>query len=72
LRQAKALLDAEAAERARRFAERTAASAAATAAKGKPPRTLKPRRRDEAPNPKATANVTDPDSRLLHSRKGRV
>jgi transposase len=72
LRQAKALLEAEAAERARRFAERVAASAAAAAAKGKPPPTLKPRARDEAPNPKATANTTDPDSRLLHTRKGRV
>jgi transposase len=64
LRQAKAQLKAEAAERARRFAERAAASAAAAAAKGKPPPTLKPRGRDEAPNPKATANVTDPDSEL--------
>src|SRR6266568_2994333 len=72
LRQAKARLEAEAAERARRFAERAAVSAAAAAAKGKPPRQLKPRARDEAPNPKATANVTDPDSRLLHTRKGRV
>jgi transposase len=72
LRQAKARLEAEAAERARRFAERTAASAAAAAAKGKPPPTLKPRRRNEAPNPKATANTTDPDSRLLHTRRGRV
>ncbi len=72
LRQAKALLEADAAERAQRFAERAAASAAAAAAKGKPPPTLKPRARDEAPNPKATANVTDPDSRLLHTRKGRV
>jgi transposase len=60
LRQAKALLEAEAAERARRFAQRSAASAAAAAAKGKPPPTLKPRARDEAPNPKATANTTDP------------
>ncbi|HEX6676608.1 MAG TPA: transposase [Actinomycetes bacterium] len=72
LRQAKALLDAEAAERARRFAERAAVSAAAAATKGKPARQLKPRRRDEAPKPKATANVTDPDSRLLHTRRGRV
>jgi transposase len=72
LRQAKTRLEAEAAERARRFAERAAASAAAAAAKGKPPPTLKPRPRDEAPNPKATANVTDPDSRLLHTRRGRV
>jgi hypothetical protein len=72
LRQAKAQLETAAVERARRFAERVAASAAATAATGKPPPTLKPRARDEAPNPKATANVTDPDSRLLHTRKGRV
>jgi hypothetical protein len=72
LRQAKARLDAEAAERQQRFAERVAASAAAAAAKGKPPPTLKPRARDEAPNSKATANVTDPDSRVLHTRKGRV
>jgi transposase len=72
LRQAKTRLEAEAAERARRFAERAAASAAAAAARGKPPPTLKPRARDEAPNPKATANVTNPDSRLLHTRRGRV
>jgi transposase len=72
LRQAKARLEAEAAERQQRFAERVAASTAAAQAKGKPPPTLKPRARDEAPNPKATANVTDPDSRLLHTRKGRV
>jgi transposase len=72
LRQAKARLEAEAAERAQRFAERAAASAAAAAAKGKPPPTLKPRPRDEAPNPKATANVTDPGSRLQHTRRGRV
>jgi transposase len=72
LRQAKAQLEAEAAERAQRFAQRVAAATAAAAAKGKPPPTLKPRARDEAPNPKATANVTDPDSRLLHTRRGRV
>jgi transposase len=72
LRQATTRLEAEAAERQQRFAERAAASAAAAQAKGKPPPTLKPRARDEAPNPKATANVTDPDSRLLHTRHGRV
>src|SRR6266540_4153402 len=65
-------LEREVAERARRFAERVAASTAAAAAEGRPPPTLKPRARDEAPNPKATANVTDPDSRLLHTRRGRV
>jgi transposase len=63
LRQAKSLLEAEAPERQQRFAERAAASAAAAAAKGKPPRQLEPRARDEVPNPKATANTTDPDSR---------
>jgi transposase len=72
LRQAKARLEAEAAERQQRYAQRVAASAAAAVAKGKPPRLLKPRPRDEAPNPKATANVTDPDSRFLHTRKGSV
>jgi hypothetical protein len=72
LRQAKALLEAEAAQRAQRFAQRAAASAAAAQAKGKPPPTLKPRARDEAPNPKATANTTDPDSRLLNTHRGRV
>jgi Transposase DDE domain len=49
-----------------------AAATAAARAKGRPPRQLKPRPRDEAPNPKATANVTDPDSRFLRTRKGSV
>jgi transposase len=53
LRQAKAQLEAEAAERQRRYQQRVAALAAAARAKGKPPRAhLKPRRRDEAPNPR--------------------
>jgi len=47
--------------------------AAAARAKGKQPRAhIRPRRRDEAPNPKATANVTDPDSRFMHTRRGSV
>jgi transposase len=66
------LREAEAAERQQRYARRVAAATAAARAKGKPPRQLKPRPRDEAPNPKATANVTDPDSRLVHTRKGSV
>jgi hypothetical protein len=70
LRQAKARLEAEAAERAQRFAQRAAASAAEAAAKGRPPPTLKPRARDEAP--KGDRHTTDPDSRLLHTRRGRV
>jgi transposase len=49
LRQAKALLEAEAAERQRRYQQRVAALAAAARAKGKQPRAhIKPRRRDEA------------------------
>jgi hypothetical protein len=73
LRRAKALLEAEAAERQRRYEQRVAELAAAARARGKPPRAhIKPRRRDEAPNPKATANVTDPDSRFLHTRRGSV
>jgi hypothetical protein len=47
--------------------------ARAARARGKQPWAhIKPRRRDEAPNPKATANVTDPDSRFLHTRNGTV
>jgi transposase len=42
-------------------------------ARGKQPRArIKPRRRDEASNPKATASVTDPDSRFMHTRRGSV
>ncbi len=71
LRQAKALLEAEAAERQRRYQQRVAELAAAARAKGKQPRPhLKPRRRDEAPKPKATANTTDPDSRFMPTRLG--
>jgi transposase len=72
LRQAKAQLEAQAAEREQRYVQRVAVSAAAAAATGRPPRQLKPRPRGEAPNPKATANTTDPDSRFLHTRKGSV
>jgi transposase len=73
LRHAKALLEAEAAERQRRYQQRVAALAAAARAKGKQPRAhIRPRRRDEAPNPKATANTTDPDSRFMHTRRGSI
>jgi transposase len=73
LRQAKALLEAEAAERQRRYQQRVAALAAAARARGKQPRAhIRPRRRDEAPNPKATANTTDPDSRFMHTRRGSI
>jgi transposase len=73
LRRAKAQLEAEAAARQQRYQQRVAELAAAARAKGKqPPAHIKPRRRDEAPKPEAVANVTDPDSRLVHTRKGSV
>jgi hypothetical protein len=64
-------LEAEAAARQQRYEQRVADLAAAARAKGKQPRAhIKPRRRDEAPKPEPVANVTDPDSRLVHTRKG--
>jgi transposase len=60
LRQAKALLEAEAAARQQRYEQRVAALAAAAQARGKQLRAhIKPRRRDEAPKPEAVANTTD-------------
>jgi transposase len=71
LRVARAQLEAEAAARQQRYQQRVAKLAAAAQARGKQPRArIKPRRRDEAPKPEAVANVTDPDSRLVHTRKG--
>jgi len=71
LQQAKARLEAEAAERQRRYQARVAELTVAARARGEQPRAhIKPRRQDEAPNPKAAANVTDPDSRFLHTRNG--
>ena len=73
LQEAKAQLEAEAAERQRRYQQRVADLAAAARARGKQARAhIKPRRRDEAPNPKAVVNLTDPDSRFLHTRNGTV
>jgi uncharacterized protein YoxC len=73
LRQAKAQLEAEAAERQRRYQQRVNELAAAARARGQQPKAhYRPRRRDEAPNPKAVANTTDPDSRFLHTRNGTV
>jgi transposase len=67
LQHAKALLEAEAAARQQRYQQRVAELAAAARARGQRPRAhIRPRRRDEAPNPKATVNTTDPDSRFVH------
>jgi transposase len=71
LHQAKARLEAEAAAREQAYQQRVAAHTAAAQAKGRKPRTLK-RRPQETPNPDATANLTDPDSRFLHTRTGSV
>jgi hypothetical protein len=67
LQRAKALLEAEAAARQQRYQQRVAELAAAARSRGQRPRThIRPRRRDEAPNPGATVNTTDPDSRFVH------
>jgi hypothetical protein len=71
LRQAKAQLEAEAAAREQAYQQRVAAHTAAAQAKGRTPRPLK-RRPQETPNPEATANATDPDSRFLHTRNATV
>jgi transposase len=66
LQHAKALLEAEAAARQQRYQQRVRDLAAAARARGQRPRAhIRPRRRDEAPNPTATINTTDPDSRLV-------
>lgn len=72
LRAAKAQLEHEAAQRETRFAERCEQVNTARAAKGQPPRVLRPRPWDEAPRPGATANTTDPDSRLMRGQHGLV
>jgi transposase len=68
LQQAKAQLEAEAAARQQRYKQRVEELAAAARARGQRPRAhIRPRRRDEAPNPtRATVNTTDPDSRFVH------
>jgi hypothetical protein len=59
-------LEAEAVARQQRYQQRVAELAAAARARGQRPRAhIRPRRRDEAPNPKATINTTDPDSRFV-------
>src|SRR5215218_10262956 len=66
LQHAKAQLEAEAAARQQRYQQRVAELAAAARARGQRPRAhIRPRRRDEAPDPTATANTTDPDSRFV-------
>jgi hypothetical protein len=67
LQHAKARLEAEAPARQQRYQQRVTELATAAQARGQRPRAhIRPRRRDEAPNPTATVNTTDPDSRFVH------
>lgn len=72
LEAAKKRLEEAAAARQTAFEARTAKLNAARAAKGQPPRVYRPRKRDEAPQPEATTNLTDSDSKMLIGRRGRV
>jgi hypothetical protein len=69
LRQAKAQLEADAAAHQQAYQQRVATHTATAAAKGRTPRALR-RRPQETSNPDASVNVTDADSRFLHSRNG--
>lgn len=72
LEAARTRLQEAAAGRQAAFEARSAKLNAARAAKGQPPRAYRPRKRDEAPQPDATTNLTDPDSKMLIGRRGRV
>ena len=71
LQDARKRLEADAATRADRLADRTEATNTARAAKGLPARTLRPKP-SEKPRPQATTNLTDPDSRVMATRGGRI
>jgi len=64
-------LQAQAEQRAGKLEERSAAINDARAARGLPPRTVRPRP-SEKPLPGATTNLTDPDSRVMLARHGRI
>jgi transposase len=67
LQRAKAQLETDAADRQQRYQQRAEELAVAARTRGQQPKAhYRPRRRDEAPRPKATANTTDPDSRFVH------
>jgi transposase len=71
LEQARQRLTEAATVRAEKFAAREAATNTARAQRGLPPRELKARR-SEKPAPEATTNLTDPDSRVMLARNGRI
>ena len=71
LQRAKAQLEAQAAARQQRYQQRVTELAAAARARGQRPRAhIRPRRRDEAPNPTATVNTTDPTAALCAATAG--
>ena len=72
LRAANERLEAEARERAARFQQRADGINARRAERGQAPRDVRPRPRDEAAQPNKTTNLTDPDSRILLSRVGKI
>jgi len=72
LRECKARLEREAAERAAEQERKIAERAAKEAATGKKLRGRKPKEPDPTPEEKAKANVTDPESRIMKTQKGYV
>ena len=71
LQAAKDRLTAAANARTQRLTERTQTTNAARTAKGLPPIVLRPNP-SERQQPDATTNLTDPDSRVMAGRRGRV
>ena len=72
LQEAKARLEAEAAETARKQAEKIAKRQAEEVSTGKKKRGRKPGKPDNKPNDDDKANVTDPQSRIMKARSGYV
>lgn len=72
LREAKERLEREALEAAEQKAEAIAKREKEERESGKKKRGRKPKEPDEKPNAEAKANVTDPDSRIMKTRKGYV
>jgi transposase len=72
LQEAKARLEAEAAETARKQAEKIARRQAEEVSTGKKKRGRKPGEPADKPNDDAKANVTDPQSRIMKARSGYV
>jgi transposase len=72
LKQCRERLECEAAEAAAACAQKLEERAAKEAATGQKSRGRKPKPVPETPEPEAKANVTDPDSRIMKTRRGYV